>query len=80
VKENIPKYCISLFVLASSAFTMHHSVEESAVENLDSSARVLLSTVVNKLLPAVHHANTAVGKGADAQTINWSDVMVRKLL
>lgn len=49
---------------------------DPAVASLDSSARVLLTTVTHKLLPALTSAKTAVDQEGSSANVNWADALV----
>lgn len=49
--------------------------EDPAIANLNSTARVLLTTVTHKLLPALTNVNTALDTGNE-HAINWGDALV----
>lgn len=49
---------------------------DPAVASLDSSARVLLTTVTHKLLPALSVAKLAVDGECSTANVNWADVLV----
>lgn len=52
---------------------------DPAVASLDSSARVLLTTVTHKLLPALTSAKAAVDQEGSSASVNWADALVRPL-
>lgn len=54
---------------------MSHS-EDPAIAGLNSSARVLLTTVTHKLLPALKNATSALEFGNES-SVNWADALVR---
>ncbi len=49
---------------------------DPTVASLDSSARVLLTTVTHKLLPALNSAKAAVDQEGTSGNVNWSDALV----
>lgn len=50
---------------------------DPAVASLDSSARVLLTTVTHKLLPALNSAKASIDQDGQSRNVNWGDALVR---
>lgn len=53
---------------------------DPAIANLDATARILLTTVTHKLVPALAAAKTAVEKSGTVEDINWSDTLVSSVV
>ena len=64
----------SFYVAAMEHFS---GSTDPAVASLDSSARVLLTTVTHKLLPALNSVKAGVDQDGNAANVNWGDALVR---
>ena len=64
------------FLLSSAVMEHFSGSTDPAVVSLDSSARVLLTTVTHKLLPALASAKAVVDQEGASGNVNWGDALV----